>query len=86
MQVLTEGQGKDGLACAEGQRWLRKQQKLAGGEAATTTLPRGSPLGESREIYKAVGESWDEEHLVPQCQRLLLLEASIRSLAHTTYQ
>lgn len=67
MQVLAEGQGKDGLACAEGQRWLRKQQNLAGGEAATTTLPRGCPLGESRETYKAVGESWDEEHLVPQC-------------------
>lgn len=43
-------------------------------------------MGKSREIYKAVGESWNKKHLVPQCQRLLPPEASIRSLAHTTYQ
>lgn len=65
--------------------WLRKRQNLAGGEAATTTLSGGSLLGECKVIYKAVGKSWDEKHPAPQCLRLLLPEASIRRLVHTTY-
>ena len=71
----AEGQWKDRMGW---NGWLlREQPNHTGGTGPETTLPRGSNLVRSREIYMClVGESWSEKYLCApgargQCSTLL---------------
>lgn len=83
MQVLTEGQGEDGLVRPESLGPRRLWQNLARSAAVTAPLLAGSPI--SRDLGSSPGAQGSLEMRNTWCPRPLVSASSLRPVTHSRY-